>query len=143
MNIPQKFHGIKSERGDIDKRGVDDLHHHHHHHDTVQFPKLIQEISTAQDLKTSWETINGPKAGYISTIMKKAILNKQRYLSDPSSCRSSRTGRSSINYGLSLTQVKPTTCSVEHSVTKFDLKAQYQPIRYGEGDGAGIITVLR
>jgi len=78
MNIPQKFHGIKSERGDIDKRGVDDLHHHHHHHDTVQFPKLIQEISTAQDLKTSWETINGPKAGYISTIMKKAILNEAK-----------------------------------------------------------------
>jgi len=68
MNIPQKFHGIMSESIDIHKRAKPDT--------DVDFPKSVREMSTAANLKIGWESTDGPKDGYISTIMKKIFLNE-------------------------------------------------------------------
>jgi hypothetical protein len=76
MNVPQKFHGIKSENIDFHRRDVYSLHHHDWKSEKkMDIPEFIWVMSTTQDLETSWKTTDGPKDGYISTITKKVLLN--------------------------------------------------------------------
>jgi len=78
MNMPQKFHGIKSEDIDFHRGDVYSLYHHDWKSEkTLDIPEFIWVMSTSQDLQTSWKTVDGPKDGYISTITKKVLLNDQ------------------------------------------------------------------
>ena len=76
MNVPQKFHGIKSENIDFHRGDVYSLYHHDWKSEkTLEIPEFIRVMGTSQDLESRWKTADGPKDGYISTITKKVLLN--------------------------------------------------------------------
>ena len=78
MNVPQKFHGIKSENIDFHRGDVYSLYHHDWKSEkTLDIPEFIRVMGTSQDLESRWKTADGPKDGYISTITKKVLLNEQ------------------------------------------------------------------